>query len=1018
MKNLSRCFVATLLLFVAIPAIRAQYVTIPNPGFVYWLTTHYPGCMSGNDLDTTCADIVNEDTVILTNPQITGSTYGIQFFDNLVYLDITGCAPGGTPFFSPYLPSSLKYFNCSSTDYDNSPYILPNGLTHLVMHGNSLDALPPLPDSLIYLDCSNNPLQTSAALNYIPQSIKYLLCRNTFVDSITILPPGLIVLDCYLASIKKLGTFPSTLQYLDVSRNVLSQNPLHVLPNGLKYLNCGSAGLSYIPNIPDSLTTLICTAIPLNVLPTLPPGIKYLDCSYTRISDIPLYTELDTLICTNDSIGTLPLFPNLKLLNCSYNPLQGLPALSAGLTSLSCKQCGLTSLPALPGSVRYLYCPYNALTSLPPLPVSLSYLNCTNNLLTSLPVLPAALKTLWCSNNPLPEVPVLPNGLRELYCSWDSITALPTLPDSLLVLECFRNKLNSLPQLPHGITKLNFAYNQVSVLPSIPATMLELGCDSNRLSALPELPDSLAALTVSDNHGLTCLPPLKIINQLLFRNTSVKCVPNYGIVGHSNPKLDTVPLCDMFNSMGCEMYGNISGYVFGDSNNNCQHDSAEEYKSNVKVQLWQNNTLKQTSFSKSSGLYSFGLSQPGNYTIVVDTTGMPFSILCPDSNAYHINVQSTDSFYYNHNIALICKPYYDAVITGVSPGFGRLSPANLTQVYACGGDYGDFWGLNCLNGISGTLTLVTSGPSHYAGPASAIQPTSVSGDTIVWSVQDLGATPFCSSFTVFMLTDTTATIGDEVCFFAKLTIAGNDVDTTNNSAFFCYRVAASFDPNDKQANPEGDMDTATKWIIYTVRFQNTGNAEAQHIHVDDTLDTNLDPASFQLLNYSHQPQIQLKENIIRFNFPNINLPDSFSNEPASHGFVCYKVKQQPALPIGTEIKNTAYIYFDYNPAVVTNTTNNVLTVPTTIYTIKSRVQQLSLWPNPATESINVKIPAGLTNSELVITDVLGRVVHRQQVANNVATLQVSTALFNTGVYLLSINSGPARYTGKFVLANR
>ncbi|MBK9490010.1 MAG: hypothetical protein IPO07_15465 [Haliscomenobacter sp.] len=59
-------------------------------------------------------------------------------------------------------------------------------------------------------------------------------------------------------------------------------------------------------------------------------------------------------------------------------------------------------------------------------------------------------------------------------------------------------------------------------------------------------------------------------------------------------------------------------------------------------------------------------------------------------------------------------------------------------------------------------------------------------------------------------------------------------------------------------------------------------------------------------------------------FKNINLPDSTNNEPESHGFVSFRIKDRSGLAEKTTIDNTAYIYFDQNPAIVTNTTQNIM----------------------------------------------------------------------------------------------
>ena len=54
-------FVALILSFILFGATsKAQYVTIPDTAFVSWLQNNgFGGCMSGNQLDTTCGSVVN-----------------------------------------------------------------------------------------------------------------------------------------------------------------------------------------------------------------------------------------------------------------------------------------------------------------------------------------------------------------------------------------------------------------------------------------------------------------------------------------------------------------------------------------------------------------------------------------------------------------------------------------------------------------------------------------------------------------------------------------------------------------------------------------------------------------------------------------------------------------------------------------------------------------------------------------------------------------------------------------------
>ena len=60
-------------------------------------------------------------------------------------------------------------------------------------------------------------------------------------------------------------------------------------------------------------------------------------------------------------------------------------------------------------------------------------------------------------------------------------------------------------------------------------------------------------------------------------------------------------------------------------------------------------------------------------------------------------------------------------------------------------------------------------------------------------------------------------------------------------------------------------------------------------------------------------------NKLIWNFYDINLPPTISDPILSHGFVQFKVKPVSGFSVGTIIPNTADIYFDYNPAIVTNT---------------------------------------------------------------------------------------------------
>jgi hypothetical protein len=143
----------------------------------------------------------------------------------------------------------------------------------------------------------------------------------------------------------------------------------------------------------------------------------------------------------------------------------------------------------------------------------------------------------------------------------------------------------------------------------------------------------------------------------------------------------------------------------------------------------------------------------------------------------------------------------------------------------------------------------------------------------------------------------------------------------------------------------------------------------------------------------------IDNHILKFNFYNIMLPDSGTDLAGSEGFVVYKVKAKPNAIVGTEWKNTAYIYFDFNEAIITNTTINTLELLTSITQIAQST--ISISPNPANDMVTVNFENNYTGS-LIITDVTGRIVKQVQV-NNTNRVQINTSDLSNGFYQLSMN---------------
>ena len=380
---------------------------------------------------------------------------------------------------------------------------------------------------------------------------------------------------------------------------------------------------------------------------------------------------------------------------------------------------------------------------------------------------------------------------------------------------------------------------------------------------------------------------------------------------------------------------------------------------------------------------------------------------------------------------------YGNILTGVNPGIYSVYITdglgnNLTRTFNLGGP-ADFVGTdlaghftttffrpNILSHIfvdvsnqgcfplNGSTQLILDSQLNYVN--STPTPNAISGDTLSWNLSSMtyGSPHFTAI--VDVTTDLSAQIGDSICL--ELTVFPVEQDGDNLMSM-CYPVINSYDPNDKQVYPQGygteGFITANQKMYYTVHFQNTGNAEAYDVYILDTLDSNLDIQTLYITASSHSMTTEiLSGNVLKFRFDDIHLADSTSNEPESHGYVMYEIEQNPNLPDWTEIKNTAYIYFDYNPAVITNTTLNTIGVLTDVEDYL--FNNVSIYPNPATKRITVETKMSHCNYQL--NDVTGKLI--QTGSSNSQKFEIDLSSFKNGVYLLTLFDEEMQVRSKIV----
>lgn len=458
----------------------------------------------------------------------------------------------------------------------------------------------------------------------------------------------------------------------------------------------------------------------------------------------------------------------------------------------------------------------------------------------------------------------------------------------------------------------------------------------------------------------------------------------------------------IYNNVIIEPCEIISGYVYDDNNTNCILDGTDTpLYMNVYAHDAITGSFLSYATTDANGYYELYLPPSVDVEISLSSyfTGMLY--VCPVSGVLTTNAPS------NGNDFAITGNGFDLLPFG---WFGFFHPG-FTEEISIGA-----WDLGCLNTPDVQLRVVVNDPliTFVGGEAIGgdIIPD-ISGDTLTWDIPSayisgLYTGSYAPSLTMEFTTDVTATIGDIICMNVITEPITGDVDPSNNIQEICFPVANSYDPNYIEVSPHGispvGLIDPNLEMVYTIHFQNTGTFPAVNITIKDSLNGNvLDLSSFEYLASSHALSNILSDGSggMAFLFDNINLPDSTSDEPNSHGWITYRVKQQPNLLPTTTIENTAHIYFDFNSPIVTNTAINTIKNPLSVDEIGIANEELTIYPVPSKDLITV-----ITNSNEAINyqivDINGNLVQHGSVTNGD---QLTVSSFSNGVYFFKLENG-------------
>lgn len=472
---------------------------------------------------------------------------------------------------------------------------------------------------------------------------------------------------------------------------------------------------------------------------------------------------------------------------------------------------------------------------------------------------------------------------------------------------------------------------------------------------------------------------------------------------------DTVYLPSFTLSDSC---ATIKGNLYVDDNGNCIKNTGESGVWYIPIRIINTSTGITSwayKWSDIDGNYSIDLPA-GSYNItpMVNTryssvwsyAGDTLKPTCPSSGTTTLTVAAMTS--YTRDFAYSCTPVtsFDAQALVSSNCY---VPGDTAVMKVWAGDWWRVYYYNCLS-LSTTLTLTLDAKLTYAGHLDGKAPASIVGKVITWNLSGSDLALFSSRIKTAVAT--TASAGDTLRSTAYIAPATGvtDPNLSNNTHNYARVVVSSFDPNNKESAPNGKGKQGyiakNTPMTYTINFQNTGTAPARNITIVDSLESDLDASSFHMISSTHNAVVYKEANVLKFRFNDIYLPDSGSNYYGSMGSVTFGILPVRDLAPGTEIKNRAGIYFDYNAPIITNYALNTIEIPTNIQNVVLGNWVAKVFPNPAHTELNINTES---KGRIMVSmmDMLGRTVATEQSQNG--NISIATQHLAEGMYLLNIS---------------
>lgn len=373
----------------------------------------------------------------------------------------------------------------------------------------------------------------------------------------------------------------------------------------------------------------------------------------------------------------------------------------------------------------------------------------------------------------------------------------------------------------------------------------------------------------------------------------------------------------------------VQGHLFFDTNNNCVQDSGEVDAANYNLYA-DGLTYYTYGNTDAQGNYSIQVPTPGSFLVKIGNwSNCSFNVCSGGTNPVPVTFAAIGDTATGVNFALV-DTTYDLTVAIVAPPFNPGFAGSVDLVYYNGK------GSVVPNGV---VTVVYDSLITVNSSVPVFTTHNTVTRTLTFNVGNVGPVDTGQHILLNVTPAPGFTTRKIQC---SITPTQNDCNTYNNQFTWFMPLIGAIDPNAKESSTDGRIGFADTAIDYTIHFQNTGNDTTHFIIVTDTLPDFLDPASVQTMATSHVPYTYSLsgEGIVQWRFDPIYLPDSTTDEPNSHGYVTFRVRVADNPAVNTTLRNKAFIVFDYNDAIVTNTTAD-----TVVCKVNGATKQVSICTN-------------------------------------------------------------------------